>query len=214
MTMALEGSDPQPDFGEVIRRLRQEAGLSQAALAAAAGIHLRQIHRYESGEQQPALGVAQRMAAALGVTLDELAGGSSDRVTLDGTWWATWQTFSDGHKIIAPHPVGLSQHGSTIQIEALERSTENERGGYLWRGELRLWDGQGLMGYYAAADGNVRSKGTMYLVLHAQGDYAHGRWVGLSYDGPVISGYATLARSQEQAKTVMDRLLDNAEAPA
>src|SRR3954463_15684990 len=209
MTMALEGSDPQPDFGEVIRRLRQEAGLSQAALAAAAGIHLRQIHRYESGEQQPALGVAQRMASALGVTLDELAGGSSDRVTLDGTWWAAWQTFSDGEQIIATQPVGLSQHGSTISIEALERSAENERGGYLWRGELRLWDGQVLMGYYAAADGNVRSKGTMYFVLHAQGEYAHGRWVGLSYDGPVVSGYAALARTQEETQAVMQRLLED-----
>ena len=62
------------------------------------------------------------------------------------------------------------------------------------------------MGYYAAADGNVRTKGTMYLVLHAQGDYAHGRWVGLSYDGPVISGYATLARTQDDAQAVMTRL--------
>jgi hypothetical protein len=70
------------------------------------------------------------------------------------------------------------------------------------------------MGYYAAADGNVRSKGTMYLVLHAQGDYAHGRWTGLSYDGPVISGYATLARSPDEAKAVMQRLLDDAETPA
>ena len=59
------------------------------------------------------------------------------------------------------------------------------------------------MGYYAAADGNVRSKGTMYFVLHAQGEYAHGRWVGLSYDGPVVSGYATLARTQEHAQAVM-----------
>jgi hypothetical protein len=70
------------------------------------------------------------------------------------------------------------------------------------------------VGNYAAADGNVRSKGTMYLVLHAQGDYAHGRWVGLSYDGPVVSGYATLARTQDQAKTIMQRLLDTAQAPA
>ena len=57
------------------------------------------------------------------------------------------------------------------------------------------------MGYYAAADGNVRSKGTMYFVLHAQGEYAHGRWVGLSYDGPVVSGYAALAKTQEQAQS-------------
>ena len=62
------------------------------------------------------------------------------------------------------------------------------------------------MGYYAAADGNVRSKGTMFFVLHAQGEHAHGRWVGLSYDGPVVSGYATLARTQEQAQAVMTRL--------
>ena len=203
----MEASGTEPHFGEIIKRLRQGAGLSQAGLAAAAGIHLRQIHRYESGEQQPALDVAHRLAAALGVTLDELAGVPSDRVKLEGTWWTAWQTFNEGQQVIATQPVGLAQHGSTVQIEALERSAENERGGYLWRGELRLWDGQVLMGYYAAADGNVRSKGTMYFVLHAQGEYAHGRWVGLSYDGPVVSGYAALARTQEETQAVMQRLL-------
>jgi hypothetical protein len=110
--------------------------------------------------------------------------------------------------VIATQPVGLSQHGATVQIVALERSAENEQGGYLWRGELRLWDAQILMGYDAAADGNVRSKGTMFFVLHAQGEHAHRRWVGLSDDGPVVSGYVTLARDQEQAKAVMTRLLD------
>src|SRR4051794_7675253 len=214
MTKTVEASEKQAQFGDVLPPLPQEAGLPQAGPPAAAGIPPPQIHRYESGEQQPALGVAQRMASALGVTLDELAGGSSDRVTLDGTWWAAWQTFSDGQQIVATQPVGLSQHGSTISIEALERSAENERGGYLWRGELRLWDGQVLMGCYAAADGNVRSKGTMFFILHAQGEHAHGRWVGLSYDGPVISGYATLARTQEHAQAAMTRLLIEAETPA
>jgi transcriptional regulator with XRE-family HTH domain len=209
-----EPSKPPAGFGEVMRQLRQDAGLSQAGLAAAAGIHTRQINRYEAGEQQPALDVAQRLAAALGVTLDELAGGASDRVNLNGTWWAAWQTFNEGEQVIATQPVGLHQHGSTIQIEALERSSENERGGYLWRGELRLWDGQILMGYYAAADGNVRSKGTMYLVLHAHGEHAHGRWVGLSYDGPVISGYATLAPTQDDAQAAMTRILEQAGTPA
>jgi hypothetical protein len=51
-------------------------------------------------------------------------------------------------------------------------------------------------------------------ILHAQGEHAHGRWVGLSYDGPVISGYATLARTQEQAHAVMTRVLDEATLPA
>jgi transcriptional regulator with XRE-family HTH domain len=208
MTWTMEGSEQPAHFGEIIRRLRQDAGLSQAGLASAAGVHARQINRYESGDQQPALGVAHRLAQALGVTLDELAGVPSDRVKLEGNWWTAWQTFNEGAEVIATQPVGLTQHGSTVQIEALERSTENERGGYLWRGELRLWDGQVLMGYYAAADGNVRSKGTMYFVLHAQGEYAHGRWVGLSYDGPVVSGYAALAKTPEQTQTIIRRLID------
>src|SRR3954452_23653408 len=205
-------SSEEPRFGEIIRRLRQEAGMSQAGLAAAGGINTPQINRYESGEQQPALGVAQRLAVALGVSLDELAGAPGDRVKLDGTWWTAWQTFVDGNETIATQPVGLSQHGSTVQIEALERSSQNQRG-YLWRGELRLWDGQVLMGYYAAADGNIRSKGTMYFVLHARGEYAHGRWVGLSYDGPVVSGCAALAQTQDQVQEVMRRLAEE-EAPA
>src|SRR4051812_27571234 len=212
MTPAMEASE-EPRFGEIIRRLRQEAGMSQAGLAAAVGINTRQINRYESGEQQPALGVAQRLAIALGVTLDELAGAPGDRVKLNGTWWTAWQTSTDGNELITTQPVGLSQHGSTVQIEALERSSQSDHG-YLWRGELQLWDGQVLMGYYAAADGNIRSKGTMFFILRPQEGYAHGRWVGLSYDGPVISGNATLARTQEQAQAAMTRVLRSAKASA
>src|SRR4051794_22073612 len=107
----MEASESEPKFGEIIRRLRQEAGLSQAGLAAAAGVHARQINRYESGEQQPALGVAHRLAQALGVTLDELAGAPGDRIKLEGTWWAAWQTFNEGQQVIATQPVGLAQHG-------------------------------------------------------------------------------------------------------
>jgi transcriptional regulator with XRE-family HTH domain len=103
-------------------------------LAAAAGVRLRQIRRYESGEQQPVLPVAVRLASALGVTVNELAGLAAERVRLEGTWWTAWQTFAEDTEIVATQPAGLSQHGYNIQMEALERSTENERGGYLWRG--------------------------------------------------------------------------------
>jgi transcriptional regulator with XRE-family HTH domain len=201
-------------LGEIIKRRHQELDLSQSELASAAGVHLRQIRRYESGEQQPVLAVAVRLAAALGVTVNELAGLPSERVQLEGTWWAAWQTFNEGEALIATQPVGLTQHGSTIQIEALERSSENDRGGYLWRGELRLWDGQVLMGYYAAADGNVRSKGTLYFTVHPQGEYAEGRWVGLSYDGPIISGLAALARTREEAQAAISRLAHADSQPA
>lgn len=201
-------------LGDVIKRRRQELGISQAELAGAAGVHLRQIRRYESNEQQPVLPVAVRLADALGISVSELAGLAGDRIRLEGTWWAAWQTFNEGAEIVATQPVGLSQSGSAIQIEALERSSENQRGGYLWRGELRLWDGQILAGYYAAADGNVRSKGTVFFVLHPQGDFAEGRWVGLSYDGPIITGHAALAPTQEQVQAVMSRLLAVEQTPA
>jgi hypothetical protein len=158
------------------------------------------------------LPVAVRLAAALGISVGELAGLPSERIQLDGTWWSAWQTFNEGAEIVATQPVGLRQHGSTIHIEALERSAENERGGYLWRGEMRLWDGQVLTRYYAAADGNVRSKGTMFFVLHPQGEYADGRWVGLSYDGPIITGHAALARSHEDVKSVIAGVIDSDKA--
>jgi transcriptional regulator with XRE-family HTH domain len=193
-------------LGDTIKRRRQELGISQSELARSAGVNLRQVRRYESNEQQPVLPVAVRLASALGITVGELAGLTADRIELDGTWWAAWQTFNDGTEVIATQPVGLRQQGFTVQIEALERSTENERGGYLWRGEMRLWDGQVLMGYYAAADGNVRSKGTVFFVLHPHGQNADGRWVGLSYDGPIVTGHAALARTRDEVQETITRL--------
>ena len=34
---------------------------------------------------------------------------------------------------------------------------------------MRLWDNEVLLGWYAANDGSIRSKGTMYFVLHPHG---------------------------------------------
>lgn len=63
----------RPRTGSIIRRLRARAGLSQRDLGALSGISHTQIGRYENGAE-PTLPVAQRVAEALGVTLDELAG--------------------------------------------------------------------------------------------------------------------------------------------
>jgi transcriptional regulator with XRE-family HTH domain len=76
-------------LGEVLRERRKQIGLSQADLAEAAGIHLRQIRRYESGEQQPVLSVAVLLADALGLTMNDLTGGrSSGQLNLTRRWWA------------------------------------------------------------------------------------------------------------------------------
>jgi transcriptional regulator with XRE-family HTH domain len=192
-------------FGGIIKARREELSLSQAELARAAGVHVRQIRRYESGEQQPVLGVAVRMASALGVTLDELAGVGYEHARLEGAWWAAWQAA----ETIVSHPVELSQHGSAVRLEAIR----SDRPGALWRGELHLWGGQVLTGHYAGADGSVRSKGAMFFVLDGAGEHAEGRRVGLSFDGSIVSGHAALARSRSEAHAIVSRAAGGPSGP-
>ena len=63
----------------------------------------------------------------------------------------------------------MQQQGELIRVEAVARGRSVEDGGYLWSGELRLWDNEILMGWYTSVDSSVRSKGTLYFVLHPQG---------------------------------------------
>ena len=63
------------DLGEIINRLRRtQLGISQADLAQAANVDVRQIRRYEAGEQQPLFTVVAAIATGLGIPLTELAG--------------------------------------------------------------------------------------------------------------------------------------------
>jgi hypothetical protein len=72
-----------------------------------------------------------------------------------------------------------------------------EEGAYLWRGELRVFDNEALMGWYVGDEGAVRSRGTMCFALHQHGTHMVGRWVGLSYDGPVVTGWGAIARNAQ-----------------
>ena len=179
-------------LGEVLRRRRQALGLSRAALAEGAGVHLRQIRRYESGEQQPALSVAARLADTLDVSVDELAG----RVAgLDGTWWAAWQLSGGGGATLL---VELAQQGPTVTLDAVEERAA------AWHGELRAWRRGVLTGWYADA----HSRGTMLFVLAADGSQAEGRWVGTAPDGGIATGHDALARTRESAQAVLTRLAE------
>jgi hypothetical protein len=64
------------------------------------------------------------------------------------------------------------------------------------------------MGWYRSTDEAVRSKGTMYLALHPHGTHAWGRWVGLSYEGWVITGWGAISRTEEQAHNVVQKLIE------
>jgi transcriptional regulator with XRE-family HTH domain len=182
-------------LGEVMRRRSRALGLTQSVLAERAGVHVRQIRRYESGEQQPVLAVAARLAAALDVTLDELAGVAGAPIVVDGDWWAARQVRIDQHDVTVALPVRLTQHGPTIELEGLERGA--------WRGELRLWSGPTLTGWYAGAAGEIRSRGTMLLLLREDGRVADGRWVGVAANGAIVTGAAALARTREEAQEVI-----------
>jgi uncharacterized protein involved in tolerance to divalent cations/transcriptional regulator with XRE-family HTH domain len=172
------------EMADVVRSRRTALGLSQAELAAATGLNVRQIARYEAGEQQPVLGVAVALADALDISLNQLAGRDWDGLDLAGQWWASWQTSKDGVPRVDTHSLQVAQRGERLILDA-DRARAVEDGSYRWRGELRLWDNEALVGWYRSTDSAVRSKGSMYFALHTHGTSAWGRWVGLSHDGLV-----------------------------
>lgn len=55
-----------------LKELREVRGFTQEALARAADLSLKQIQNIERGGAQPRITTARRLAAALGVSLDEL----------------------------------------------------------------------------------------------------------------------------------------------
>jgi transcriptional regulator with XRE-family HTH domain len=59
-------------FGNLLRSIREEVGLSQENLALKAGLHRNYIGILERGEQNPSLLVMLKISKALGVTLAEL----------------------------------------------------------------------------------------------------------------------------------------------
>lgn len=195
------------DMPEIMRSRRAQLGLSQADLAVAAGVDRRQIRRYEAGEQQPALNVAVAIAQALQISVSELAGQVSQRADLTGDWWASWQTSKEGAEVVTTQEVRVRALSDiAYEIQATTRGIDIEDGGYLWRGEFRLWDNEVLMGWYVASEAAVRSKGTLYFVLHPHGIHLRGRWVGMSYDGPVQTGWAALAHTEEEARQLVTGL--------
>ena len=46
----------------------------------------------------------------------------------------------------------------------------------------------------------------MYLVLHPRSQSMTERWVGLSYEGALVTGWASMAKTQEEAERLMHEL--------
>jgi transcriptional regulator with XRE-family HTH domain len=61
-------------MGKRFQQIREEVGLSQPELAAAAGVPVDTLRNWEHGRRVPSLVNAVRVATALGISLDRLAG--------------------------------------------------------------------------------------------------------------------------------------------
>lgn len=205
---SLDGMDDLARIGELIRKRRMELRMSQAELAEAAGVGTRQIRRYENGDQQPLLTGGIAIARALKMPVTELAGAAVlHRVNLAGEWWMSWQTSQHGQEVVTAQAVLFEQQDDLISMQTVSRGNVTlEQGGYNWQGELRLWDNRVLMGWYAADDGAVNSKGTVYFVLHNHGVFGTGIWAGCSHDGDLLSGWGAMARTEAEARELIDKL--------
>jgi hypothetical protein len=114
---------------------------------------------------------------------------------------------------IASQQLEITQEGDVLQVATVTRGLSQDEGGYHWSGELRLWDNEILLGWYAANDGSIRSKGTMYFALHPHGLHMSGRWVGLGYDGRIMSGWASMGQTREESEKTMAGLIDSEGVP-
>ena len=59
-------------FGAVVRRYREQLGLSQEEFADQAGIHRTYVSSIERGKVQVSIGIAQKLAVTLGVPLSKI----------------------------------------------------------------------------------------------------------------------------------------------
>jgi transcriptional regulator with XRE-family HTH domain len=62
----------QAQFGAVVKRRRLAAGLSQEALAEAAGLHFTYISLLERGKRAPTIVVVKKLSGALNTSMTEL----------------------------------------------------------------------------------------------------------------------------------------------
>ncbi len=128
-------------------------------------------------------------------------------VSLAGTWYALWETTTEGRLSIDSEAVTVQQQGLNLSIENQSRAPENPLGSYLWKARCRVYDNRHILGMYVPREANVRSKGVVYLTLHTSGAFMLGRWLGCSYDDEFASGVSVIARDREVARVQMCKRL-------
>jgi len=66
------------NFGSNLKQFRSEKGLSQEVFATQIGVHVTNLSKYERSKSIPSLEIAEKMAIALDISLDELVYGKQN----------------------------------------------------------------------------------------------------------------------------------------
>lgn len=70
--MMRRSDQPQPALGRAIRQLREERGMTQEALAHAAGVTVGHLSTIERGHSNPTWATVKAISAALGTSMVEI----------------------------------------------------------------------------------------------------------------------------------------------
>ena len=130
-----------------------------------------------------------------------------EKIDLSGRWYTAWQTSREEKEKFNTQLLEIKQRGDKITMENIEKSPEDKLGGYLWRGECKLYDNQHLLGHYLPREPNVISKGTIYFLLNRRCNFMVGKWVGCNYDYGFTWGYGVIAKEKDFAHEKMQELL-------
>ena len=127
----------------------------------------------------------------------------------DGIWYAAWQTSVNGQPNVNVEQVEIKQRAAKITIRNLEVSSDNEAGGYLWKGDLKLYHSKKVIGWYAPAiKGERDSMGTLYYIYFSARKVFLGQWVGAAIDGDLCRGYSVIAKTPAIAKDLLQCLIE------
>jgi len=190
-----------------MRSRRAELGMSQSQLSQLSNVSMRQVARYEGGNQQPSLPVAVSLAKALSISVDQLAGQYEAPSDLGGKWWSAWELPSDTGNQTRIHTARAHQRGNHLQLDTGEGSfAENPE--HSSSVELRLYSSDVLVGTFHTQSNAVRPIGSLFYNLSSDGASAMGRWVGQRPDGSIANGWALLTRSEELAQALVAEITD------
>jgi transcriptional regulator with XRE-family HTH domain len=115
--------DVPPELGNAIKRLRQHRGQTQLGLAKATGVRLTTLKEIENAtvvrDRRP--GTLEKIAAALGVTVEDLQDLADDRVTLKKFEDPVMLMLRDIRKEFGEKLDSLEEHLGRIDADRLQQ---------------------------------------------------------------------------------------------